>query len=101
MATTKPGRVGRIRERLAELLNEALAEPLAEQGHVFQPWDLNSNDASLTRCGHCSWDGFSSGPSPLRLHVSSWDTMRRCVRYGIAVTQDDHDGYWFEVSRKT
>ena len=100
MATTKPWRVGSIRERLADLLNEALAEPLVELGHAFHPSNLRSNFAHHTSQGWCSWDGWSSGACPLRLHVSSWDSMRECARRGIVVNQDDSDKFWYEVSAK-
>jgi hypothetical protein len=86
MATTKDNRVGRTRERLARLLNEAI--PTA----MFAPEGLNSKTPiyATPQWDCCSWYGDGTDRATgINVHVASWSTMRECVRYGIEVFQDD------------
>ena len=91
MAITRRDRVGRTRERLAELLNVAI--PDAE----FYPEDLRSNNPyySSRYFDGCSWDGDGRRLTDgLGIHVSSWSTMRECVRYGLDVGMEDGPFSW-------
>lgn len=85
MATTKSNKVGKIRIKLALLLEDAI--PTVQ----FEPWDLRSQipvyASALWDC--CSWSGDGKDDKTgLTVHVASWDTMTECVRDGIAVTQN-------------
>lgn len=87
MATTSPNRVGRVRERLAALLEEAI--PTA----TFDPADLDSQIPIYAnpKWDCCSWYGDGKDrETGLGVHVSSWNTMTECVRRGITVSQDPH-----------
>lgn|GEM_PF-7063594 len=98
-------RTGRIRLRLAEMLNEVLAPYLAElPGHRFYAEDLRLQTERFSP-SLCCWDAYSSGPrvwmSNVCLHVACWDAMTDCVRFGVAVSHDSRDlPTWFEIHAK-
>jgi hypothetical protein len=86
VATTRRDRVGRIREVLADLLNEEVpygyfrADRLDSQVPVYATpqWDC------------CSWYGDGVDlRNGMNIHVASWSTMSRCVQRGIEVLQLD------------
>lgn len=85
MAITRPDRVGRVREKLADLLNDYF------KNHTFSGCDLDSNNPyySSIYFDGCSWDGTSSGRDErLHMHVFSWSTMSECIKNGISVTME-------------
>jgi hypothetical protein len=83
--------VGRVREKLAALL-------LAE-GIDIDPYALRWQDGAYATAQWdcCKWfgDGKSVGradrPDGFSVHVSSWDTMTECARYGIDLSHDSRD----------
>jgi hypothetical protein len=97
MATTRRNRVGRIRERLAALILEALGT-----GYDLDPADLNSNIPWYARpqFDGCSWSGRGLQPNGLAFHVYSWDRMRDCVQNGFGMSQEDAGILDIEVSAK-
>lgn len=72
--------VGRTRERLAEMLNEALK---LEGADCIAPEDLHRTNP-YHRCYEdtCAWDCYYT-QGGLRRHVYSWATMTHCVKHGI------------------
>jgi hypothetical protein len=94
MATTKRNRVGRIRERLAIVILEALGE-----GYSLDAADLHSNIPLYARkqFDGCSWHGRGKMPNSLPFHVYSWSTMRECARNGISMSREGPGGYDIEV----
>ena len=94
MATTRPDTVGKIRYLLAELL-EAVIPTV-----TFLPEDLNSQIPIYANpiwdC--CSWYGTGKDKETgLGVRVSSWDTMTKCVRNGIEVTQDRDSSFVWDI----
>jgi hypothetical protein len=103
MATTRKDRVGRVRERLAAMLDEL--------GFDVDPSDLDSQYPvyATAQWDCCSWSGrgysraikqkygLSENGSGNLVHFASWSTMTECVRKGITVSKEDHA---YEVSPK-
>lgn len=97
MATTKANKVGRIRDRLADLLNEAI--PTAQ----FEPEWLDSQIPyyATVQFDACSWYGDGTDKDTgLNAHVASWDTMRECVRYGIEVSESGRGRFDWDIYPK-
>ncbi len=83
--------VGRIRERLAEMLNEKLGLVGFVQ---IPPEDLhrtNPNHRHWEDC--CAWDCYTN-EAPRR-HIYSWATMTRLVREGFVIS--DPKSYDIEI----
>jgi hypothetical protein len=88
--------IGVHRYRLAELLSQAT-------GALFEAHTIQQNNPMhITYDGACLWDAIGFKPAGdgrvTRIHVYSWDTMKRCVRYGIELSELDHND--FEVSAR-
>ena len=98
MATTSSQHVGAVRERLAELLAEAIP------GARFDPADLVTQTGRWAQQRYsdiCRWCGDGRDEHGLNVHVASWDTMTLCARNGIEVTRDERSALSsFEVSAR-
>lgn len=83
--------IGRVREKLAALL-------LAE-GIDIDPFNLMWQDGAYATAHWdcCKWSGHGVSlgrddcPAGISVHVSSWDTMTECARYGIELSHDSRD----------
>lgn len=75
--------IGRIREKLADLLTKALTEREKREINV-DPEDFWIQEGTYR---HVTWDmarwGVNNGRVPFVIH--SWDTMSDCVKHGISV----------------
>ena len=77
------GRPGRVRRRLAQLLEDAgfdiTADELDTQEGAYRGphWDLARWFA------YCYLDG-------KRVYIYSWDTMGDCIKHGISIGQLEH-----------
>ena len=96
VAITKPNKVGKIRIKLASLLEETI------EGSSFDPAELNSNNPyyGSKYFDGCCWSGRGRDKSGMMIHVSSWCTMTRCVKNGIEYCQE-HTCHWsYDISSK-
>lgn len=87
-------RVGRIRKRLSEML--------AAHGLLIEPQHLQTQDGPLYRNpGNdlARWDGLAHWKESLIqerglvCHLSSWDKMADCVRFGFELSPDKYQGW--------
>lgn len=88
MATTKSNKIGRIRIKLAEMLNELFPE------WHFEPEDLWSQTPiyATKQFDCCRWgaNGAIKDKPHLGVSISSWNTMTECVKSGISYTDKDY-----------
>ncbi len=87
-------KVGRVRVRLAAML--------AEHGIIIEPRFLDTQDGPVYRNpgnGLARWFGYARWRSDLQpdrgigCHLSSWDKMSDCVRFGFDISPDKGDGW--------
>lgn len=96
MATTNNYRVGRVRQKLAELLKEAVP------GLEIYPQNLHSQTPvyASPKWDCCSW--YASGKvNGIQASFSGWDTMSACIKNGIELSPDKNLCYSWEVSQKS
>ena len=76
-----------IKERLAEVLTEKLGYAVFPDQLWLQPPGVLKAHVGIARWGWMD----DLGSSRLTVPVSSWDTMKDCLKYGF--TLDDEKGY--------
>lgn len=95
--------VGRIREKLAELLR---AEGFDVDGSELF-WSDGQNSHQTEDCYR--WDAYVLAatrsdmqplPPGVKIYLHSWEPMTLCVRRGIVVTKDDDSPWAYEIHVK-
>lgn len=84
----KPGE-GKIAERVAELLSEALTAYFKEPLLVYPDMLWIQNNAFGVKWDLARWGSISTKQH--RLNVSSWSRMGDCVKNGIEISEDRGD----------
>lgn len=95
-------KVGRIRKRLSAML--------AEHGLIIEPGLIDSQEGPLYRSPgndlarwfcYAGWRDDLQSERGYGCHLSSWDRMTDCVRYGFTISFSKEDGFRHaEVSHK-
>lgn len=94
MTTNRPGR---IRTKLAQMLEEWLAaRGIYEVVDPRDIWQQPPCDRG-PKCDYATW-GWSSGQGGTE--ISSWNTMTECVKRGIEGALYNHMPNHFEISAK-
>lgn len=100
----RAGTVGRVREKLAELLTA--------QGIDVDPFNLRWADGQNSHVTEdcVRWDAYVESvtrddcvpmPPGVKTYIYSWDTMTKCVSHGIVVTKDTDMPWSLEIHANT
>jgi len=93
-------RVGRVRERLADLLRSEGFD--VDGSELF--WADGQNSHQTEDCYR--WDAYIPGasrtdmqplPPGVKIYLHSWDSMTLCVRRGIEVAKDQDSAWSYEI----
>lgn len=88
---------GRLRWALAALLEKELGITISPYDlYPAQGWWRSSSDSMQAR-----WDGYGTRVDngiEVKVHVFSWDTMTKCVRWGISYFEERSGMPQIEVS---